>query len=63
MAYDSFHRVKKATLDSLKGKRVRVTIVHEGVLERPDYGDEIMVNCCGAVRYFKKDHLYSVEEI
>jgi hypothetical protein len=58
-----FRMVSQEEFDKLEGKRVRVTIMFEGQLERADYGAEILVNCCGAVRYFKKDNIDSIEEI
>ncbi len=59
----SEHRVvPQEEFDKLGGKRVRVTIVFEGRLERPDWGDEIVLHT-GLLRYLKKNNIDKIEEI
>lgn len=57
-----FRKVGQEEFDKLEGKRVRVTIVFEGLLERADYGDEIAL-WTGLRRYLKKHNIDNIEEI
>jgi len=57
-----FRKVDQKEFDKLQGKRVRVTIVFEGRLERSDYGDVIAL-WTGLRRYLKKNNIDKIEEI
>lgn len=58
--YPPWH-ISQEILNELQGKRVRITIIYEGVLERPDYGNEIVL-LDGTTRYIRKSDIASIIE-
>lgn len=48
-------------LKHYEGKRVRVALVYEGILERADYGNEFVIRD-GCTRYLRRSHIEYIQE-